>query len=86
MEKVKVLGVKHVAFVNEETGEQISGSQLWLGAETPDEAWNGNEVFKIWFPEGNALKPTVDALEPYQDIEVRFDRRGKKILEINLQV
>lgn len=83
MEKVKVLGVKKVNFTNDETGEVVTGSQLWLGMETPDENWNGNEVFKVWFPEGHALKPSVDALQPYQDIEVRFDRRGKKILELS---
>lgn len=82
MEKVKVLGVKHVDFVNDETGERIVGSQFWLGAETPDEAWNGHEVFKVWFADTNALKPQVDQLMAYQDIEVQFDRKGKKILQL----
>lgn len=84
MERVKVLGVKHVNFVNEATGERIAGSQLWLGAESPYEAWNGHEVFKVWFAENNVLKPQVDALQAYQDIEVRFDRKGKKILELQV--
>lgn len=82
MDKVKVLGVKHVDFVNEASGERIVGAQLWLGAETPDEAWNGAEVFKVWIAEGNLLGPQVYALRPYEDIQVRFDRKGKKILEL----
>lgn len=82
MEKVKVLGVKKVNFINDDTGEVIEGSQLWLGAETPDEAWNGNEVFKIWVPAGHGLKAAVDALEPYQDIQIKLDRRGKKLMDL----
>lgn len=84
MEKVKVLGVKKVNFVNEDTGEAIIGSQLWLGAETPEETWNGNEVFKIWVPDGHGLKGAVDALEPYQDIEIQLDRKGKKLMQLNV--
>lgn len=83
MEKVKVLGVKKVNFVNDDTGEVIAGSQLWLGAETPDEAWNGVEVFKIWVPDGHGLKAAVDALEPYQDIMIQLDRKGKKLMKLD---
>lgn len=85
MEKCKVLGVKHISFTNEETGELVSGSQLWLGAETVDEAWNDWEVFKVWFAEGNGLKPLVDSLEHGTMVNVRFDRRGKKILELTVE-
>lgn len=82
MEKCKVLGVKYVKFTNEETGEAVTGTQLWLGADTPDPGWNGYEVFKAWFPTGHALKPLVDQLQHGQFVNVRFDRRGKKVLEL----
>lgn len=85
MEKCKVLGVKHVSFMNEATGEQVTGSQLWLGAGTVDEAWNDYEVFKVWFPEGNGLKGLVDSLTHGTIVNVRFDRRGKKVLALTVE-
>lgn len=78
MIEVKVLGLKKIDFANEDTGEVISGTQLWCSTETADSAWlHGTEVFKSWAKGGSDLEMSFLSLRPGDEIFVRTDRRGR---------
>lgn len=77
MNEAKVLGIKKIHFTNQDTGELISGSQVWLSMPTPDPAWEGNEVFKVWCAAGTDLKAVADTLDVGDDVILSTTRTGK---------
>ena len=79
MQKCKVLGIKKVDFTDQQSGERITGSQLWVSSETSDPVWNGQEVIKIWVPTGSDMEASLALLDNGDEILVEFNRRGKAI-------
>lgn len=77
MYESKVLGVKYVKFTNEQTGELIEGRQVWLHMETPDPAWNGWEVFKVWAAAGTELFALAGSLRVDDIVRLSLSRTGK---------
>lgn len=77
MNEAKVLGIKNIRFTNQDTGELIAGSQVWLSMPTPDPAWAGNEVFKVWCPAGSKLEATAQSLKTDDLVILSTTRTGK---------
>ena len=72
----KVLAIKRLDFVTQDK-EKILGRQIWVCISTPDPAWNGHEVLKIWVPDSAADAPDAAALINGDSIDIDFNRRGK---------
>lgn len=79
MQECKVLAIKKVDFTDQQSGERIVGSQLWVMADTRDPVWSGREIIKIWIPEGSTMDETLQQVTNDDDILVEFNRRGKAI-------
>lgn len=77
MNECEVLGIKTINFTSQDTGELISGSQVWLSSPTPDPAWKGNEVFKVWCPSGSQLALVAGQLSPGDSVILSTTRTGK---------
>lgn len=78
MNEAKVLGIKKIHFSNQDTGELISGSQVWLSMPTPDPAWAGGvEVFKVWCAAGSQLSAVADRVRPGDSVILSTTRTGK---------
>lgn len=77
MNEAKVLGLKNVRFTNPDTGELISGAQVWLSMPTPDPAWAGNEVFKVWCNAGTKLEQIAQSLRVGDTVILTTTRTGK---------
>lgn len=78
MIEVKVLGLKKLNFVNEDTGEVVAGTQLWCSTDTADSAWlHGVEVFKSWAKGGSDLEMSFLSLRPDDVIYAKTDRKGR---------
>lgn len=79
MQECKVLAIKKVDFVDQNSGESITGYQLWVLSDTRDPVWNGREVIKIWCKSGSDMYANCDKLDNDDIILVEFNRRGKAI-------
>lgn len=77
MNEAKVLAVKYVKFTNDGTGELIEGRQVWMMMETPDPAWNGWEVFKVWAAAGTDMFALAGSLRCDDVVRLSLTRTGK---------
>lgn len=76
----RVLAIRHLNFTNDQ-GQPIKGHHVYAAAQTGEAGWiQGNELLKIWVPDGSAQESLVAAMLPNDEVCVDFNRRGKPML------
>lgn len=77
-EEFEVLTIRDLDFTDDR-GKEVKGQQLWLIHSTDDKSWLGNEVIKVWIPDGHRAELDVAGLKRGDHVRIQWDRRGKPV-------